>query len=142
MRKEFYGALNSNNANDQQCHLTCQQAQQAHLNQSNNDLLTMIRELKEEVKDLKANRARNYSQNTTTTYRSSPPNNILKFKYCWTHGCNRSHSSQDCRMPANNHKRMQPLRTYREDVNLMSVISYRQKRSLALDGDRMLLVII
>ena len=105
IRKEFYGALNSNNTNDQQCHLTYQQAQQAHLSQSNNDILTMIRELKEEIKDLKANRTRNYSQNTTPTYRSSPPNNILKFKYCWTHGCNRTHSSQHCRMPANNHKK-------------------------------------
>ena len=65
----------------------------------------MIRELKEEVKDLKANRARDYSQSTTATHRSSPPNNILKFKYCWTHGCNRTHSSQHCRMPANNHKK-------------------------------------
>jgi hypothetical protein len=105
IRKEFYGALNSNNANNQQCHLTYQQAQQAHLSQSNNDILTMIRELKEEIKDLKANRTRNYSQNTTPTYRSSPPNNILKFKYCWTHGCNRTHSSQHCRMPANNLKK-------------------------------------
>ena len=65
----------------------------------------MIRELKEEVKDLKANQARNYSQNTTATYQSSLPNNILKFKYCWTYRCNRTYSSQHYRMPANNHKK-------------------------------------
>ena len=55
IRKEFYRVLNSNNTNNQQCYLTYQQAQQVHLNQSNNDLLTMIRELKGEVKYLKAN---------------------------------------------------------------------------------------
>ena len=99
IRKEFYEALNPNNTNNQQCHLTYQQVQQAYLSQSSNDILTMIRELKEEIKELKANRTRNYSQNTTPTYRSSPLNKILKFKYCWTHGCNRTHSSQYCCMP-------------------------------------------
>ena len=92
---EFCDALNPKQENQQQCHLTYQQA-----NQSTNELMKMILELKQEIKELKTNKGYN-----NKGYQASITNSklVANWKYYWTHGCNSTHSSKDCRFPADNY---------------------------------------
>ena len=108
LREEFYDALTPGNSTpitmNQQCHLTQQQAyhnkfnqQQAYLNQSTNisNLMSIIQDLKKEVKSFKENK-----ENLKPNKKYLPKKAL---KHCWTHGCQTSHQGDDFWNPLPNH---------------------------------------
>ena len=75
--------------------------EQAHAT-TTTDLLSIIKELRQEVAALKQDKENinpNYKRKPNQYYKKKP------FQYCWTHGATKSHCSKNCWGPIEGHKK-------------------------------------
>ena len=91
---EFRNSTSSANINIPSCS-PCPSEDHALSTITNADMCKLIKELKEENKDLKEKLAtkENTNPNPNPRYRRNARKGWF---YCWTHGANRTHSSKDC----------------------------------------------
>ena len=89
----------------------------------------MILELKQEIKELKANNS------YINQLRAKNNKSIVNWKYCWTHGYNLTHNRKVCRNSADNHQPKATIDNLMEG-NLYYVGRYKQdkKKESSLRG--------
>ena len=81
---------------------------QAHAAINQNDLLSVIKELKDEVNSLK--NKENINPNAQRREQRAAEAALKPWQYCWTHRANKSHCSANCANPMPGHQKESTLK--------------------------------